>query len=274
MRQSEALDWAAGVLTQAGLENARNEGWALMRLISAQHFPEPNAILNEADIAQFKHFVGRRAEREPFSHIAGYRDFWKHRFLVTKDVLDPRPETECLIDLALSEPFSKVLDLGTGSGCIVASLLVERPDARGVGTDLSEAAVLIAGQNAKALGVAERVIFPLSDWYDDIGGQFDLIVSNPPYIAVNEMSGLAPEVTRYEPRLALTDEGDGLGAYRKIAAGALAHLLPGGRILVEIGPTQAGSVAEIFFTAGLEDVSVHADLDGRDRVVLAYKAQE
>ena len=221
----------------------------------------------------FQALVARRLNREPFSHIAGYRHFWKHRFRVTADVLDPRPDTETLVQLALEEPFSKVLDLGTGSGCIVISLLAERPEARGVGTDMSEHAVLIAGENAAKIGVVDRLVLPLSDWFEDVGGRFDLIVSNPPYIAAGEMTGLAPEVQRFEPRSALTDEADGLSAYRAIAAGVLDHLRPGGRLLGEIGPTQAQAVSELFAGAGLADVAVHPDLNGRDRVIAARRAR-
>lgn len=228
--------------------------------------------LAEETGAEFSALVARRVAREPFSHIAGYRDFWKYRFRVTADVLDPRPETETLVQLALEEPYEKVLDLGTGSGCIVISLLAERPEARGVGTDVSERAVLVAGENAAAIGVADRLILPLSDWFDDVGGTYDLIVSNPPYIAASEMAELSPEVRDHEPRAALTDEADGLSAYRAIAAGAPAHLAPGGRLLVETGPTQAEAVREIFLTAGLAEVTVHPDLDGRDRVIAARNA--
>ena len=219
--------------------------------------------------ATFEQAVADRARRVPLSQIVGTRAFWSSEFRVTSDVLDPRPETELLVELALAEPFSKVLDLGTGSGCILISLLQERPDARGVGTDISERAVLVAGENAALLGVADRITLPLSEWYDDIGGRYDLIVSNPPYIAVDEMAGLQPEVRDHEPREALTDEADGLSAYRAIAAGALDHLAPGGRLLVEIGPTQAEAVLEIFAAAGLEELAVHPDLDGRDRVISA-----
>jgi release factor glutamine methyltransferase len=216
--------------------------------------------------------VARRADRVPVSQIVGRRAFWTSEFVVTPDVLDPRPETEVLVEQALSEPFSNVLDLGTGSGCILISLLQERPLAKGVGTDISEKAVLVAGENAARLGVADRLVLPVSDWFADVGGRFDLIVSNPPYIAVGEMAGLQPEVRDHEPRMALTDEGDGLGAYRAIAAGAPDHLVPGGRLLVEIGATQAVAVCGFFRSAGLEDILVHADLDGRVRVVSARKS--
>lgn len=252
------LSEAAALLRDAGVDGG--EARKLWRLA-------------EETGAEFAALVVRRVAREPFSQIAGYREFWKHRFRVTADVLDPRPETETLVQLALEEPFGKVLDLGTGSGCIVISLLAERPEARGVGTDLSDKAVLVAGENAAAIGVADRLVLPISDWFDDVGGTYDLIVSNPPYIAASEMADLAPEVRDHEPREALTDDVDGLSAYRAIAAGAQAHLAPGGRLLVEIGLTQAEAVREIFEAAGLAEVSVHADLDGRDRVVAARNAR-
>jgi release factor glutamine methyltransferase len=197
----------------------------------------------------------------------GYRDFWKSRFHVTPDVLDPRPETETLVSLALERPAARILDLGTGSGCILISLLLEWPEATGVGTDIYETGILVAGRNAAALGVADRIILPLSDWYDDIGGRFDLIVSNPPYIAAGEMAGLAADVRDHEPHLALTDGADGYAAYRTIVAGAPDHLTPGGRLMVEIGPTQAEVVRAFFNEAGFGEITVHPDLDGRDRVV-------
>lgn len=216
---------------------------------------------------KFAGHLRNRADRMPVSRITGVREFWGRAFEVTPATLDPRPETETLVELALSEPFSRVLDLGAGTGCILISLLAERPEATGVGTDISEGAVLVAGANAERHGVADRLILPLSHWYADIGGRFDLIVSNPPYIALNEMDGLSPEVRDHDPRVALTDEGDGLTAYRRIAEHALEHLRPEGRLLVEIGPTQANAVSEFFRQAGLESVAVFPDLDGRDRVV-------
>lgn len=241
-------------LTQAGVDGS--EARKLWRLA-------------EESGRRFEDLVARRAAREPFSHIAGYRDFWKHRFRVTADVLDPRPDTETLVEEALKQPFTKVLDLGTGSGCIIISLLAEMPNARGVGTDVCEKAILVAGENAARIGVEDRLVLPLSDWFDDVGGRFDLIVSNPPYIALAEMDGLAPEVRAYEPSTALTDGGDGLSAYRALARGAADHLTVGGRLLVEIGTEQGPAVSEIFRSAGLEDVSVKGDLNGRDRVVMA-----
>jgi release factor glutamine methyltransferase len=189
---------------------------------------------------------------------------------VTPDVLDPRPETEVLVAAALEAGFRRVLDLGVGSGAILLSLLADRAEATGVGTDLSAAALAVAQANADALGVAARVGFQQADWFSGLVGQFDLIVSNPPYIAEDEMSGLAPEVRDWEPWLALTPGGDGLAAYRAIAAGVGAHLAPGGRVILEIGPTQGAAVAALLAEAGLEGVAVRPDLDGRDRIVAAW----
>lgn len=222
------------------------------------------------DIAEAAFFADilERCDGKPVSHLLGYRDFYGRRFQISPSVLDPRPETETLIEAALKEPFSEVLDLGSGSGCILLTLLAERPNTTGIGVDISRDSFWVAEANAKALGVDQRCALIESDWFDLVGGQFDLIVSNPPYIAADEMAGLSIELT-HEPRIALTDEGDGLGAYHKIAAGVMDHLAPGGRLLVEIGPTQAAAVSALLEAAGLSDIRVLPDLDGRDRVVAA-----
>ena len=277
MTGAEALRTAAARLAEAGVEGAGRDA---RRLLAHALGLAPDVLagrlgdpLPEAPAAVFEALVARRAAREPVSHLTGSRAFWGRDFRVTRDVLDPRPETETLVALALDEPFSRVLDLGTGSGCILVTLLAERQEAVGVGTDVSPEALLVAGANAAAHGVADRLVLPLSDWFADIGGRFDLIVSNPPYIAAGEMPGLAPEVREHEPRLALTDGGDGLAAYRAIAAGARDHLTPGGRVLVEIGPAQGAAVFRLFEAGGLERVAIHPDLDGRDRVVSARRPQ-
>jgi len=176
----------------------------------------------------------------PMSHLLGRRDFWTHQFIVTPDVF-------------------------------LVSLLAERRDALGVGVDASEAAIGVARRNAQAIGVAERSKLLASDWFEAVDGTFDLIVSNPPYIAQVEMAGLERELS-HEPRMALTDEGDGLSCYRAITAQAWAYLAPGGWLMVEIGPTQARAVCAMFEAAGLGDVAIRCDLDGRDRVILGKKA--
>ncbi|SNS71549.1 peptide chain release factor N(5)-glutamine methyltransferase [Antarctobacter heliothermus] len=218
--------------------------------------------------------VERRAERVPVSHLIGRRAFYGRDFLVTPEVLDPRPETETLIEVVLTEPFATVLDLGTGSGCILLTLLAEREGAVGVGTDVSAAALNVAYWNRNALDLQHRADLREGSWYAALEAdedQFDLIVSNPPYIAVNEMPFLSPEVREHEPRLALTDEADGLTAYRAILSGLTAHLTPGGRLVVEIGASQGMAVSKLFAEAGLRGVRVIPDLAGRDRVVLGTR---
>lgn len=221
--------------------------------------------------ARFDALIARRALGEPVSKILGYREFWKHRFQVTTDVLDPRPETECLLVLALAQPFARVLDLGTGSGAILLSLLADRPAVRGVGADLSPAALQVAAVNRAALGLEERAELVESDWFSNVTGPFDLIVSNPPYIALSEMPDLSRDVLGFDPRMALTDESDGLSVYRLLAAQSAAYLAPRGRIIVEIGHSQGPAVADLFRAAGFDAVQVHPDLDGRDRNVSAIR---
>ncbi|RGP36098.1 peptide chain release factor N(5)-glutamine methyltransferase [Pseudotabrizicola alkalilacus] len=230
------------------------------------HLPDAAA----ADVlARFATLIVRRAAREPVSHLTGGRLFWGRRFIVTPDVLDPRPETETLVAEALRTPFDRVLDLGTGSGAIVLSLLADQVGAQGLGVDLSGPALQVAQRNADALGLTGRCRFAHGAWFAPVSGQFDLIVSNPPYITAAEMADLSPEVQRYEPHLALTPGGDGLDAYRAIAAGVAAHLAPTGRLLLEIGPTQAAAVVQLLAQAGLGQIRVLPDMDGRDRVVAA-----
>lgn len=226
-----------------------------------------------ADVGErYEHLIALRAIRVPVSHLVGERQFYGRRFKISADVLDPRPETETLIEAALSQPFDRVLDLGVGSGCILVTLLAETPQATGQGVDLSEAACLQASANAVLHNVQDRADILQSDWFTQVTDRFDLIVANPPYIAQDEMPGLQDEVRHHEPEMALTDGGDGFGAYRTIAAQASAHLLPAGRLLLEIGPTQADTVMALLFDAGLSDINVIRDLDGRPRVVRARAA--
>jgi release factor glutamine methyltransferase len=270
---ADALRAAVTRLAAAGVPGAAGDARALLahalRIAPDRltlHLPEPVApdALQRLDAA-----LAARAARQPVSQIIGHRLFWGRSFRVTPDVLDPRPETEALVAEALAAPFSGVLDLGTGSGAILLSLVAERPGATGLGTDLSEAALAVAAGNAAAFGLGDRVAFCRADWFEGVAGRFDLIVSNPPYIAETEMTGLAPEVRDWEPHLALTPGGDGLDAYRRIAAGLRDHLSPGGRVLAEIGATQGSAVASLFRKAGLHGVRVLPDIDGRDRVVAA-----
>jgi release factor glutamine methyltransferase len=271
-RLRDAID----ILTKAGVPDAANDARKLMRVALGVQAVDLSARL-DADMdgtarRTFELFIRQRAARKPVSKILQGRSFWKSDFYITDDVLDPRPDTETLVAAALSEPFHRVLDLGTGSGCILLSLLDERPKAIGTGTDISDAALAVAQRNAVPLGLTGRVSFLASDWFRRVTGTFDLIVSNPPYIAEAEMAGLDPEVRDHDPRIALTPGGDGLDAYRAITAGAAAHLAPGGRLMVEIGPTQGAAIRALFLGAGLQNIRVLPDMDGRDRVVTGQAA--
>lgn len=273
MTLARALRDGVARLAAAGIEGAAGDARALLSFATGiapgrltLHLPED--LAPEA-AARFEAALAARVARQPVAQITGQRLFWGRPFRVTRDVLDPRPETEVLVAAALEQPFARVLDLGTGTGAILLSLLGDRPVATGIGVDLSPAALAVAQANAGALGLTDRVTFRPSDWFAAVPETgFDLIVSNPPYIAADEMAGLAPEVRDWEPHLALTPGGDGLAAYRRIAEGAPARLAPGGWLMVEIGPTQGPAVAEMFRAAGLSDVAIRPDLDGRDRVVV------
>ena len=278
MTTAMVLARGVGVLARAGVPDPATDARRLMahalglepgRL--TLYLPDP--IGPDAE-AEFDALIARRAAREPVSQITGRRRFYGRDFRVTADVLDPRPETEILIEAALAAPFDTVLDLGTGSGCILLTLLAEMEGTRGHGIDLSPAACAVARQNAGALGLGARAEIVEGSWFERVRGQYDLIVSNPPYISVEEMLELSPEVRDWEPRAALTDEADGLTAYRLITAGASRHLVPDGRLLMEIGPSQGAAVVEMAHEAGFGEVRLVRDLDGRDRVVACSEARD
>ncbi|MEY4981894.1 MAG: peptide chain release factor N(5)-glutamine methyltransferase [Pseudomonadota bacterium] len=275
MTGNEALRAAIARLRAAGIDDAPRDARVL--LAHALEIGADRLTLHLGDAladdaaARFDAAVAARAARRPVAQITGQRLFWGRAFGVTRDTLDPRPETEILVAEALSAPFFSCLDLGTGTGCILLSCLAERPVATGLGVDLSDAALAVAADNAARLGLGARARFLRSDWFSAVTGRYDLILSNPPYIAADEMAALSPEVHDWEPHLALTPGGDGLDAYRAIARGAPARLMAGGRLIVEIGPAQGQAVAALFAQAGLEAVRVLPDLDGRDRVVAGVK---
>lgn len=273
MSAAVALREAVARLTSAGIPDPARDARLLLayalgiapdRLTLHLHDPvSPEAA------ARFQTALRARVSRQPVSQIIGRRAFWGRVFIVTPDVLDPRPETETLIAAALSAPFTHVLDLGTGSGAIALTLLAERPSATGMAVDLSPKALSVARANAEALGVADRLTWHCGDWFDGVAGPFDLIVSNPPYIAAEDLPQLSPEVRLHEPLMALSPGGDGLDAYRQICAGAGARMSPNARILLEIGPTQGAAVQDMLTQAGFANPHCLPDLDGRDRIVAA-----
>jgi release factor glutamine methyltransferase len=276
--RGEIIIAGAARLAHAGVPNPERDARLLLRWAAQMDGAQLSVVLTEPaaahEISRFERAIEARERRIPVSHITGEREFWGRRFQVNNAVLDPRPETETLIAHALQGPPAvRALDLGTGSGCILLTLLAEWPQARGVGVDNSAAALAVAARNASHLGVAERAELTLGDWCAGLQGQFDLIVANPPYIAADELATLSLEVRLHEPLSALCPDGDtggdGLGAYRRIVAGIGPLLAPGGRLLMETGPRQGAAVRQILVDAGMTVTAILPDMDGRDRVICA-----
>lgn len=215
----------------------------------------------------------RRLTGESVARIIGEREFYGLAFGLSSATLEPRPDTELLVDLALKAlpQGGSLVDLGTGTGCIPISILANRPDATGLATDINLDALAMAKTNAARHDVTERLNFAQGSWFDAVGTErFDLILSNPPYIASNVIETLSAEVREFDPMLALDGGPDGLAPYRVIAQSAADHLKPDGQVLVEIGYDQADAVSALFRDAGFAQVSVHKDLAGLDRVVWAH----
>ena len=222
--------------------------------------------------ARFGTYVARRLASEPVSRIVGVREFYGRPFRIDESTLDPRPDTETLIEAALElvggEAPLRLLDLGTGSGCILVTLLAEQPRAGGVGIDKSLPALELARANAESLGVGDRARFIAGDWLEAVQDTFDLVVANPPYLSVADMAGLSNEVGAYDPEDALYGGPDGLAAYRRLVPRLLKVLRPGGIALFEIGHTQAEAVSGLLAEAGLIlEQGPWRDLAGRPRVV-------
>lgn len=226
----------------------------------------------EAMSRQFDNAITQRLTHRPVSRIIGARQFWGRTFQITDDVLDPRGDTETLIAEALKYPAKRILDLGTGSGILGITLAAEQVGASVVVTDISKAALAVSKINAKRHHVEDRIEFKQSDWFDSLHGVFDLIISNPPYIAENEMDALEADVINYDPRIALTPGGDGLAPYRIIAGQAQHYLSENGRVIVEIGYLQGNDVQNLFLNAGFVSVQILQDLDAKDRVIVAKHA--
>ncbi|WP_297694782.1 peptide chain release factor N(5)-glutamine methyltransferase [Phenylobacterium sp.] len=237
---------------------------------------DPHRELSPEQERRLAEYLGRREHREPVSHILGRKGFWKIMLQVNGDVLTPRPDTETVVDAALKgfpeHAAWNVLDLGVGSGAILLAILAERPAAKGLGVDVSEEALAVARDNAAALGLAGRLALMRGDWAVGLADDsFDLVVANPPYIASDVIATLEPEVSRYEPRLALDGGPDGLAAYRILAPEILRVLKPGGRFAVEIGYDQKTAVEALFRAAGAAALTTLRDLGDRDRVVTGAK---
>jgi release factor glutamine methyltransferase len=269
------LDESERILHDAGIDLPRLEARVLLTHVSglsvAVQMGYPERVVEKAPL--FHELVARRAAREPMSYLVGQREFWSLPFKVTPDTLDPRPDSETIVEAALDcardrSARLRILDLGTGSGCLLLALLSELPHAFGVGVDISVAAANIAMENAKALGLGARAAFVVGDWGRMMAGCFDIIISNPPYIPANDIDGLAPEVSKYEPRLALAGGADGLTAYREILSSAPGLLTPTGAVVLEIGADQACAVSTLAEMSGLRVAPIRSDLGARDRCLI------
>jgi release factor glutamine methyltransferase len=249
----------AGVLIGHAL--GRDRGWVLTH---------PEHAADGAVARGIDALVDRRAAREPVSRILGHREFWSLDFALGPDTLDPRPDSETLVEVALDHLGARdrawrILDLGTGTGCLLLALLSERPHATGIGIDRSAAAARTAQANARRLGLGGRARFLVGDWAQALDARFDLVICNPPYIRAGELQSLAPEVISWDPRQALCGGADGLDCYRAILP-ALARLVaPGGVAVFEIGCDQAAAVTTLAMLTGLKKPRISADLAGRPR---------
>lgn len=235
--------------------------------------------LTAEQASALKTALTQRCRRVPMAQITGVREFWSLPFKVTSATLTPRPDTETLVEALLehvSDPPARVLDLGTGTGCILLALLSEWPDALGVAVDASADALAVAGENGAALGLAERAQFLHVDWNDEgwtqtLGGPFDVVVSNPPYIPALDIEALDEDVRTFEPRRALDGGEDGLDAYRLIVSQLSTLMTAGGVVGFEVGIDQADDVAALISDAGFELVQMRADLGGVARAVIGRK---
>jgi release factor glutamine methyltransferase len=281
MTVGEALADAAARLAAAGVADARRD--ARLLLAAAMQAPRGAHLAEDAPVqddaaARFRAMVERRAGREPVSRILGRRGFWTLDLAIGPDTLDPRPDSETVVEAVLAHVGDRqaplrVLDLGTGSGCLLLALLAELPNATGLGVDRAPGAVRSAGANARSTGLANRARFLAGDWSRPVAGMFDIVVSNPPYIRHADLAGLMPEVARFDPPAALDGGEDGLDAYRAILGDLRRVLAPRAIVAFEIGQGQAAAVQALINQAGLIILETRKDLAGTERCIVATGGQ-
>tara|TARA_B100000161_G_C33536579_1_gene408653 strand:+ start:203 stop:1093 length:891 start_codon:yes stop_codon:yes gene_type:complete len=273
-------------LNEAGIENARMDVRILLARAAGvdggriSAWPEEEVAADKE--AAFRDMIARRSGHEPVGRILGERDFWRHTFKLAPETLEPRPDSETLVEWAIDfledNDAPRVVDFGTGTGCLLLSTIGDLPGSSGIGLDISEGAVACARENARALDLDGQVEFRVSDWDSALDDReradgFDLVMSNPPYITRDEMETLSPEVQKFDPRIALTDEGDGLAAYRVLSQVAFDLAKPGGFVIFEIGRGQEKDVGQLLVEAGFVGVEYREDLGGIVRCVAAKKTR-
>ena len=279
----EALSEATARLAAGGIESPRRDARLLAELATSLDaaivagYPERPLDASAAD--KLERLVARRMAHEPVSRLAGRREFWSIDFGLSPATLDPRPDSETLVAAALDRipdrsAALRLLDLGTGTGCLLLALLSELPNASGVGVDILPGAATQAHRNAVTIGLENRAFFMVGRWAAAIGRGFDVVLANPPYVPSPAIPGLAPEVARFEPRAALDGGLDGLDAYRQIAAELPALLAPGGFAVIEVGAGQAGAAAEILARPGLDETARHRDFAGIERCLVMARSKK
>jgi release factor glutamine methyltransferase len=277
----EVVQKTTDFLAGKGVESARLNAELLighaLGLKRMQLYLQFERVLTEAELEKIRPLVKRRSQREPLQYIVGDTEWSGVKLKVDKRALIPRPETELLVERIverLTSPPSRILDLGTGSGAIALALAKRYENAAVTAVDASEAALALASENAKALGLADRVLFIKSDWYVEVPADepYDLIVSNPPYLTTDETAAAEPEVRVHEPVSALTAADEGLADLRVIIAGAGGYLIPGGLLALETGIAQHAELSRLLMTAGFTNVESLRDLTERDRFVVARAA--
>jgi len=281
MTAGEAVQDLTARFQNAGIDSARLDARVLVAFVLGVEpervFGYPETVLSEQQVKQLADVAERRAQRQPLARIVGEREFWSLKFRLSEDTLIPRPETETVVEAVLEQVVERdaalrILDLGTGSGCLLISLLSELPKATGIGLDISERALHTATENAGRIGVSNRARFIQNDWctglVEDYGMSFDLIVSNPPYIPNADISMLEPEVSAHEPGRALAGGADGLDVYRLLVSEIGRLLTPTGIAAFEVGFDQAEAVSELGRAEGLKVLNVRNDLAGIPRCVV------
>ena len=277
MNVSAALDSAAEVLRSSEVAEYRREAASLLAFALGKDdvflVAHPEYQLSPEQLELYQKFVKRRSDREPFQYIVGSQEFYALAFRVSPDVLIPRTETEILVEAAIDELIkkdgSRFCEIGVGSGCISIAIVYNVANARGVGVDISPRALEVARSNAETHGVTERLDLRLGNVFEGITGEFDLIVSNPPYVPDDQLEVLQAEVRQFEPHTALAGGASGLEVIERIIAEAQHFLVPGGVLLMEIGFDQSERVSRLFDTGIWSELKFHPDLQGIPRIVFA-----
>lgn len=273
MRLDQAINEAAACLETAAIPRPRHEARLLLAhatgLGQATLIGYPEQTVDDGALATFRTLVAARANQTPLSRITGRREFWSLEFELGTDTLDPRADSETLVEAALAllppDRPARILDLGTGTGCLLLAVLSERPRAWGLGIDLAAGACRVAARNAERLGLSAQSAFAAGNWGTALAEEFDLIIANPPYIPRDEIDGLAPEVTRHDPRRALDGGEDGLACYRRLIPECRNLLRRDSALVLEIGDGQATAVTRLMQSAEFSDLGSHQDIAGTVR---------